>query len=266
MDAEELEKRCAALSIDGGVSTLNIKGAHKSAGGKFLKVNVALDVFQPLIKGLILNLEDFGTSIGAPIRYERLPEFCYGCGRIGHSLRECQDEVIRAKAMEGGGADFRSWLKAVSSVRFRGLNQRDYREPDGSSDTRVDDDWDVKSDQRRREKQVVSNRWVDAVKVTASATDTELSLPREVLGGRKQNNMEESTPILTCEKEAEAVAAMDGVENVVEEDYEWDTSKGKGISLSKPTVRKWRRAARLSSSLRGSLLVRQLVATEGGGY
>ncbi|KAK4860259.1 hypothetical protein QYF36_020096 [Acer negundo] len=53
--------------------------------------------------------------------------------------------------MEGRGADFGSWLKAVPPVRFKGSNQREKKESDGSFGSRADEDWDDTSDKRRRE-------------------------------------------------------------------------------------------------------------------
>ncbi|KAK2662589.1 hypothetical protein Ddye_001163 [Dipteronia dyeriana] len=76
--------------------------------GKILRVKVVIDISKPLLEGLILNLEEFETSIAALIRYECLPEFCYGCGRISHPLRDCQIEEIRVKAMKGEGTQFGS--------------------------------------------------------------------------------------------------------------------------------------------------------------
>ncbi|KAK3185072.1 hypothetical protein Dsin_032358 [Dipteronia sinensis] len=84
-------------------------------------------------------------------------------------------------------------------------------------------------------------------------------------GGRQQDGVEASGPVITCATEADMVAVMDGDENVVEEVGEGEPGKGKGISLPKYTARKWRRAARLASSHRGSLLGRPLGVPEGKG-
>ncbi|KAL5839129.1 hypothetical protein ACOSQ4_011737 [Xanthoceras sorbifolium] len=59
-----------------------------------------------------MRLENFETLITALIKYERLPDFCYGCGYIGHSVRECHNSEVRKSIMEGVEPKFGVWLRA----------------------------------------------------------------------------------------------------------------------------------------------------------
>ncbi|KAL5733474.1 hypothetical protein ACOSQ2_033166 [Xanthoceras sorbifolium] len=97
---------------------------NKECWGKFLHVKVGIDVSKPLKRGIRVYLEEFDTLIVAPIRYERLPEYCYGCGEIGHPLRDCPCEEIRVSVMAGGEAKYWSWLNVMAPVRIRGYKQR----------------------------------------------------------------------------------------------------------------------------------------------
>ncbi|KAL5773146.1 hypothetical protein ACOSQ2_013070 [Xanthoceras sorbifolium] len=58
------------------------------------------------------------------IKYERLPDFCYGCGFIGHSFRECHKSKVRKSIMDGVEPKFGLWLRASpldrSKYRQRG--------------------------------------------------------------------------------------------------------------------------------------------------
>ncbi|KAL5801796.1 hypothetical protein ACOSQ3_033428 [Xanthoceras sorbifolium] len=59
-----------------------------------------------------MRLENFDTLITALIKYERLPDFCYGCGFIGHSVKECHNSEVRKSIMEGVEPKFGVWLRA----------------------------------------------------------------------------------------------------------------------------------------------------------
>ncbi|KAL5743911.1 hypothetical protein ACOSQ2_027027 [Xanthoceras sorbifolium] len=56
------------------------------------------------------------------IKYERLPDFCYGCGFIGHSFRECYNSGVRKNIMEGVEPKFGGWFRAspLDRSKFRG--------------------------------------------------------------------------------------------------------------------------------------------------
>ncbi|KAL5862157.1 hypothetical protein ACOSQ4_003453 [Xanthoceras sorbifolium] len=73
----------------------------KDLWGKFLRIKVSIDITKPLKRGIRMRLENFDSMITALIKYERLPDFCYGCGFIGHSFRECHNSEVRKSIMEG---------------------------------------------------------------------------------------------------------------------------------------------------------------------
>ncbi|KAL5827975.1 hypothetical protein ACOSQ3_019817 [Xanthoceras sorbifolium] len=84
----------------------------KDLWGKFLRIKVRIDITKPLKRGIRMRLENFETMITALIKYERLPDFCYGCGYIGHSVRECHISEVRKSIMEGVEPKFGVWLRA----------------------------------------------------------------------------------------------------------------------------------------------------------
>ncbi|KAK3206646.1 hypothetical protein Dsin_020692 [Dipteronia sinensis] len=78
-----------------------------------MKVKVLLDISKPLKRWLRLKLDKSDNIVVVALKYERLPEFCYACGRIGHGIKDCPDGEARKGALDGTPTRYGSWLKAL---------------------------------------------------------------------------------------------------------------------------------------------------------
>ncbi|KAG8362670.1 hypothetical protein BUALT_BualtUnG0052500 [Buddleja alternifolia] len=87
----------------------------------FLRIRVTIDLNYPL-KDLVVIHPSPGVNISVEIRYERLGDFCYKCGRLGHKWNSCQlESPPRIGAAEGvdGPLAFGTWLRAESTFSHR---------------------------------------------------------------------------------------------------------------------------------------------------
>lgn len=84
--------------------------------GAFLGVRVTIDITKPLRRGIKLRLSG-DKEVWCPIQYEKLPDFCYQCGKLGHSIREC--DVPVAGLLRSGLNQYGDWLRAPI---FRGTS------------------------------------------------------------------------------------------------------------------------------------------------
>ncbi|KAJ1395095.1 Zinc knuckle CX2CX4HX4C [Sesbania bispinosa] len=88
--------------------------------GSFVKVHVHLDIDKPLLHGVNVGSKKDGV-FWVDFQYERLPQFCYSCGLIGHDESTCE-------AKEGAIDEerkFGPWLKASHFGR-RILTEQDH--------------------------------------------------------------------------------------------------------------------------------------------
>ncbi|GKF10367.1 reverse transcriptase, partial [Tanacetum coccineum] len=59
----------------------------------FLRFRVEIDITKPLVPGLFITRLD-GKEYLVSLKYERLSDFCYRCGCLGHGRDSCTNEVI----------------------------------------------------------------------------------------------------------------------------------------------------------------------------
>lgn len=76
--------------------------------GQYARVRISIDITQPLKK--IIYVEQEGEEdIPIPVVYERLSDFCFCCGRIGHPYKECDKYEGQPKDKLAYGV----WMQAV---------------------------------------------------------------------------------------------------------------------------------------------------------
>ena len=80
----------------------------------FLKVRVAVDVEKPLVAGFWVSRGD-KRMVWAEVRYEKIVDFYFGCGRLGHVLKNCEEGMSLPEEVEGK-MKYGLWMK-VAPIR-----------------------------------------------------------------------------------------------------------------------------------------------------
>ncbi|TXG51384.1 hypothetical protein EZV62_023908 [Acer yangbiense] len=101
---------------------VEISSDSRECWGKFIRVKVRIDISKPLKRCLRLKLGNNEEITMVSLKYERLLEFCYACGRISHGIMECQDVEARKLALEGTPTKYGVWLKASKAEKLYSRN------------------------------------------------------------------------------------------------------------------------------------------------
>lgn len=82
--------------------------------GKFLRLRASINLTKPLKRGSKLHFQ--GKDIWVDYKYERLPNFCFACGRIGHQMRDCEEcedpDADGFRELEEKDQAYGPWLRA----------------------------------------------------------------------------------------------------------------------------------------------------------
>ncbi|KAL0411404.1 UNVERIFIED_CONTAM: hypothetical protein Slati_3730100 [Sesamum latifolium] len=106
-----------ARFIGGRIGRLQDSDQDNSAQswGSYMRIQVALDVSKPLPRALKLRTV-LGDEQLVFFTYERLPNFCYLCGRIGHISRWCEVRFQADFVDPGENAPYGPWLRAIGRM------------------------------------------------------------------------------------------------------------------------------------------------------
>lgn len=82
-----------AIRMIGGTmwEVIDIDKAEVCAVGMYMRVKVVLDLMKPLKRGSSIQIDPKKAG-KIFFKYERLPDLCFGCGRLGHSLKSCPEK------------------------------------------------------------------------------------------------------------------------------------------------------------------------------
>ncbi|KAI9078410.1 hypothetical protein K1719_039629 [Acacia pycnantha] len=121
-----------------------------------MRAKVLLDLKNPLAYGFWMDRPD-GEKAWIPIRYEKLQNFCYKCGKIGHDNRNCKYEQLMS-AFDPSEPWYGAWLTTNMS-----RNRDDITEI-------VQSDWsESRYVQKKKEEALRRKREEDVQKATMSS-------------------------------------------------------------------------------------------------
>ena len=137
VQAHNLPMRCIGEKIGmmigeaTGVALRVWKDKEGKCSGSFLRIRVLVDVSKPIRRVVPVRLGSSGVVHWAELKFERIPDFCFVCGRIGHIVSECQDPAAEAM-IEAKKFQYGDWLIASRSSNPGGGGlagvQKDFRE------------------------------------------------------------------------------------------------------------------------------------------
>ncbi|MBA0679210.1 hypothetical protein Goari_010997 [Gossypium aridum] len=81
----------------------------------FCQLRINLDVQRPLRRGIFVSTDDV-NKVWVPFKYENLPMFCFGCGRMGHGLSNCTQIIPARKRKISENPSYSLALKAESKL------------------------------------------------------------------------------------------------------------------------------------------------------
>ncbi|OMO52400.1 hypothetical protein COLO4_37225 [Corchorus olitorius] len=95
----------------------------KAIGRGFLRLRVAMDIEKPLLGGFWFPRKN-GHKVWAEIRYEKLGDFCYRCGKLGHIEKVCEKDVIAGTERKQYGPWMRTGMIRTLKVESGKFKER----------------------------------------------------------------------------------------------------------------------------------------------
>ncbi len=84
---------------------------EERGGGPYMRVRVSIDITKPLCKGRKISVDD-NSERWISFKYERLPNFCYWCGRVTHGEKDCSIWLANKNTFRQSDQQFGPWMRA----------------------------------------------------------------------------------------------------------------------------------------------------------
>ncbi|KAK8684373.1 hypothetical protein V6N13_040403 [Hibiscus sabdariffa] len=97
---------------------------HRVEGGnfgEFLRIKVSIDITKPLRRCILLGNGQGRKPSPCPLKYERLPRFCYHCGLLGHDLAACS---TKPPDLDVRKLQYGSWLRVSAQNPVAGSRRK----------------------------------------------------------------------------------------------------------------------------------------------
>uniref|UniRef100_A0A803KXJ6 Zinc knuckle CX2CX4HX4C domain-containing protein n=1 Tax=Chenopodium quinoa TaxID=63459 RepID=A0A803KXJ6_CHEQI len=112
-----LNKRSISVMYDIG-EFIELDESDPLGWSESMRIKVLVDINKPLRRGLFLAT-DQNSSRWIDVKYERLADFCFFCGRLDHTEKECQHKE-QAKGSEPMMVyQYGPWLRASPKKKTR---------------------------------------------------------------------------------------------------------------------------------------------------
>ena len=93
-------------------------GDTNADGGQAMRIRIRLDVTKPLCRGRKARLEK-GRETWISFKYERLSNFCYWCGLLSHSEKDCPKWLLNKEELRAEDQQFGPWLRVMNERPWR---------------------------------------------------------------------------------------------------------------------------------------------------
>ena len=101
----------------GKVDPISAGEAH-AEGGHAMRIRVSIDITNPLCRGRLTRSEK-GCEAWISFKYERLSNFCYWCGQVTHSDKDCAYWLCNKDKLKVEDQQYGPWLRASTERPWR---------------------------------------------------------------------------------------------------------------------------------------------------
>ena len=116
--------------MEGRALETNFVGLGFEIWKRSVRVRVEVDISYPFVPGFPLEWEQL-SDLWIPFKFEKLGNFFFDCGMLGHDQRDCQDKGVQTLIREGVNFGFFGrWLRADNDEFQPGINLETILNPD----------------------------------------------------------------------------------------------------------------------------------------